>query len=297
MKRASVVLFVVCVAIWSTNWIAITTQIHATPAVTALFWRFLLATTTLMFVSRWRRIPVRSKLPFVASASVGLTYYFAGIGITYLAAGRLPSSYIACLSVTTVFFSMILKRVIQKAPLVRSNLVGAGLSAIGLAWFVLDGNTSGGASLVGVALGLLAFMFVTIGAVTSEYLQKRYGATSLEINRNAIATACVLYLLVALVSGTSLEVPLTTHYLLPLAYLGVVCSALVFVLFIALIGQIGAEYAGYVTFIYPLLATYLSIGVGETTLRTSMIGGSLLVAAGCVIGLKYARIAAGRVRS
>lgn len=53
----------------------------------------------------------------------------------------------------------------------------------------------------------------------------------------------------ALVTGARLEVPLTVDYLLPLVYLGVVCSALVFVLFIKLIGRIGAEYASYVTFV------------------------------------------------
>jgi drug/metabolite transporter (DMT)-like permease len=292
--RPNTLLFVACVAIWSTNWIAITTQIHATPAVTALFWRFLLATVTLLVVARWRGLPARSRLPLAASAAVGVAYYFAGIGMTYLAARHLPSSHIACLSVTTVFFSMAIKRLWHGTPVLASNVVGAAISALGLAIFLLGGRASETSSSTGIALGLAAFFCVTLGAVLSEHLQKRYSATSLEINRDAIATACVLYLGVALATGADLAVPLTADFLVPLAYLGIVCSALVFVLFIALIGRIGAEYAGYVSFIYPLAATYISAATGETALRPSMVAGSLLVVAGCVIGLKYARFATAR---
>jgi lipopolysaccharide export LptBFGC system permease protein LptF len=36
-SNANALLFLACVAIWSTNWIAITTQVHATPVATALF--------------------------------------------------------------------------------------------------------------------------------------------------------------------------------------------------------------------------------------------------------------------
>jgi drug/metabolite transporter (DMT)-like permease len=287
-------LFVACVAIWSTNWIAITTQIHAASPITALFWRFLLATVTLLAVLRWRRAPRRSGVPFAAAASVGVSYYFAGIGLTYLAARHLPSAYIACLSVTAVFFSMGIKAIVFRTPIAAGNVVGAAISATGLAVFFLDRDAVGAASPVGVALGLAAFLCVAIGAVTSEHLQRRYAATSLEINRGAIATACALYLAAALATGTSLRVPMTAEFLVPLAYLGVVCSALVFVLFIALIGRIGAEYAGYVSFVYPLAATFLSAATGEVPLRASMAAGSLLVVAGCVIGLKHARLAAAR---
>jgi drug/metabolite transporter (DMT)-like permease len=294
--RPSTLLFIACVAIWSTNWIAITTQIHATPAVTALFWRFLLASLTLFLVARWRGLPMRPRVPLVPSAAVGAAYYFAGIGVTYLAARHLASSYVACLSVTTVFFSMAIKRVCYRTPLAASNVVGAAISACGLALFFLEGRAAGTASLVGLGLGLIAFLCVSVGAVISEYLQKKYKASSLEINRDAIATAAILYLAVALATRTPLDVPLTGGYLLPLVYLGVICSALVFVLYIALIGQIGAEYAGYVTFVYPLAATYVSAAAGETQLRVSMIAGSVLVAAGCVIGLKYAGFASARAK-
>lgn len=291
-RRASALIFASCVAIWSTNWLAITTQVVATPPLASLFWRFAIAFATLAIVERMRRKPGTGRaVPLVPCAAIGLLYYFSGVGLTYLAARHLSSAHLACLSVTVVFFSMAIKWLVYGARVVASNVIGALISTVGLALFFLDHDTWGGLSATGVGLGLLSFLCIALGAAISEALQRRAQATSLEINRNAIGCAAVLYLVVALATNTSLAVPLTPGYLGPLLYLAVICSALVFVLFIELVGRLGAEYASYVTFVYPLVATYLSLGVGETHVRTTMIAGSMLVVAGSLVGLKYARLA------
>jgi drug/metabolite transporter (DMT)-like permease len=282
---------VVCIAIWSTNWLAITTQVVETPPLTSLFWRFTVAFITLGVVERMRRKPgVTRSVPLVASASVGLLYYFGGVGLTYFAVRHLSSAHIACLSVTVVFFSMAIKRLVYGTSIEPSNVIGAVASTVGLVLF-FDHDTGSVLSATGVALGLASFLCIAIGAAISEALQKRSQATSLLINRNAIGCAAVLYLVVALVTGTPLAIPLTLGYLGPLLYLAVICSALVFVLFIELVGRLGAEYASYVTFIYPLAATYLSLIVGETSLHATMIAGSVLVVVGSVVGLKYTKLA------
>jgi drug/metabolite transporter (DMT)-like permease len=288
----SVLIFVACVAIWSTNWLAITTQVSATPPLTSLFWRFTIAFVTLVAVERLRRKPdAECSVPLLASAAVGLLYYFGGVGLTYIAARHLPSAHLACLSVTVVFFSMAIKRIGYGTSIQSSNVIGAVISTAGLALFFLDGGGGGSTSLTGLAIGVASFLCVAIGAAISEFLQKRSRVSSLLINRNAIGCAALLYLVVALATHTSLAVPMTASYLGPLLYLAVVCSALVFVLFIELVGRLGVEYASYVTFIYPLAATYLSLVVGETTLRATMIAGSILVVVGCIVGLKYAKLA------
>src|SRR5687768_354472 len=51
-RRTNMLLFVACVAIWSTSWIAITTQVATTPPVTSLFWRFAVAFAALVVVER-----------------------------------------------------------------------------------------------------------------------------------------------------------------------------------------------------------------------------------------------------
>jgi drug/metabolite transporter (DMT)-like permease len=290
-RRTNMLIFVACVAIWSTSWIAITTQVATTPPVTSLFWRFAVAFAALVVVERIRRKPgARRSVPLLASASVGVLYYFGGVALSYFALRYLSSAAIACLSVTVVFFSMAIKRVVHGTRIESSNVFGARVSTAGLALFFVDGDATSDLPVVGLVLGLASFLAIALGAAISEALQKRSGVTSLLINRNAIGCAALLYLGVALVTQTPLSVPLTLDYLGPLLYLAIICSAVVFVLFIELVGRLGAEYASYVTFLYPLIATYLSFAIGETQLRAPMIVGSLLVVAGSIIGLKYAKL-------
>ncbi|MCM2443442.1 DMT family transporter [Agrobacterium vitis] len=288
MAASTLLLFLACVAIWSTNWIAITTQIVETPAVVSLFWRFLLAFVTLTIVDMVKRPSgERMPAPLLLCGLVGTVYYFAGIGLTYLATRYLPSSYVACLSISVIFFAMALKRIFQGVRIRTSNLMGAVVASFGVALFFLGGEGRASNVWLGLGLALLSFLAVAAGSVLSEHIQKTHKLSSVRINRIAIGFACALYLVVALAQGASLAVPLSLSYLLPLAYLGIVCSALVFVMYIALVGRIGAEYAGYIGFIYPLIATYISFAFGETDISAAMIGGSLLVVVGCVIGLRF----------
>lgn len=223
---------------------------------------------------------------------VGITYYFGGIGLTYVATRDLSSAAIACLSTSVIFISMAIKRVVFGTHVSRSALGGALVCALGLALFLGADAKMAEVPAPGLLAAGVAFTLVAIGSVASERVQKRHAVTSLRLNRTAAGWACVLYLLTALANGSSLKVPAEAGFLLPLLYLGVVCSALVFVLYLALIARVGAEYASYVTFIYPLGAAYVSSGLGESSLSGAMVAGSALVAGGCLVALKFERFAA-----
>ncbi|RQS26594.1 DMT family transporter [Burkholderia sp. Bp8992] len=292
--RATLLLFATCVIIWSTNWFPITMQVRETPVLASLFWRFLLAALTLRAcTSVLSRDGLPSaRVPYRLLVAIGVTYFFGGIGLTYVASKDLTSAYVACLSTLVIFFAIAIKRFAYGTRILPSNVAGALLSTAGV--LVYGGAGMASTSWWGIAVAGAAFALIAIGSVLSEHAQKRYGATSIQINTTAISWACALYFLLALATGTSLRVPVTAMYLLPLLYLGIVCSALVFVLYIALIGRIGAEYAGYISFIYPFGAGYLSVLVGESRLSYRAVGGGVLMVAGCLIAARYTRIASLR---
>ncbi|MFO2466547.1 DMT family transporter [Pseudomonas sp. 15FMM2] len=164
-------------------------------------------------------------------------------------------------------------------------LAGAIVSGVGLCVFLLNGSERP-LSWPGVALALLAFLAVACGAVISEQVQKTWHVGALQINKVAAGWAGLLYGLTLLVRGQGLDVPVSVTSIGVLLYLGVVCSALVFVLFIDLIRRVGAENAGYVGVLYPIGASYLAVLLGETSLSLAMMVGSALVALGSFINFK-----------
>jgi len=217
---------------------------------------------------------------------VGAVYFYAGIGLAYLATAYLGSAQMACLSAFVIFYIIGIKRLFLHVPVALHNLLGALVSIAGLGLFML-GDPGRPLSLAGVALGLTSFLAVAIGSVLSEHIQKICQLGTLHINKVAAGWACALYAVSLLLGGHGLQLPGTLADLGILLYLGVVCSALVFVLFIDLIKRMGAENAGYVGVLYPIGASYLSVWLGETPLSLHLMLGSALVMLGSLINFKF----------
>jgi drug/metabolite transporter (DMT)-like permease len=65
--------------------------------------------------------------------------------------------------------------------------------------------------------------------------------------------------------------------------LAVICTALAFLLFFALIGEVGPVRATVITYINPAVAAVLGVALLDEHLTTGMIVGFALVVAGCVL--------------
>ena len=71
--------------------------------------------------------------------------------------------------------------------------------------------------------------------------------------------------------------------------LGVVCSALAFVTFFALIREVGPARATVITYVNPVVAAIVGIAIGNEHLSTGMIAGFPLVLLGCYLATRRAR--------
>jgi len=284
----AVLIFLGCLLIWSTNWIAISLQVEHSDVGSSLMLRFLIAYGVLWLSQRLFAGPQQpvTRKAYLLMAGVGAVYFYAGIGLAYLATAYLGSAQMACLSAFVIFYIIGIKRLFLHVPVALHNLLGALVSIAGLGLFML-GDPGRPLSLAGVALGLTSFLAVAIGSVLSEHIQKICQLGTLHINKVAAGWACALYAVSLLLGGHGLQLPGTLADLGILLYLGVVCSALVFVLFIDLIKRMGAENAGYVGVLYPIGASYLSVWLGETPLSLHLMLGSALVMLGSLINFKF----------
>ncbi|WP_348541506.1 DMT family transporter [Vibrio zhanjiangensis] len=282
----NICLFISCVIIWSTSWLAITTQISNTAPAVSLFWRFFLASVTLCIVDFFHSSQkINSKRALFESALIGISYYFLGIWLTYEATYYIPSAFLACLSTTAIFFTLFIKKIFWQQPLLKVMILGALISTLGLTIFFFDQLSSQEGAAKGVALALLSFFLIAVGSVVTERVNKKYQMSSIKINKIAIFTACIAFMITCVYQNQPLSVPLSAEFLLPLFYLGIVCSALAFVLFTSMVSRMGTEYAQYVVFIYPLVATYIAYAVGEISLSFNMVLGSVLVIIGFAVGM------------
>jgi drug/metabolite transporter (DMT)-like permease len=160
----------------------------------------------------------------------------------------------------------------------------------------------GVAALVGLDLGgasvfaLVEIAFVVVGyALGPAILASRLGGVpSLGVIAVSLSLTAVIYAPIAAVSLPA-RMP-SAKALASVAVLIVVCTALAFLLFFALIAEIGPVRATVITYVNPAVAVALGVGLLGERFTAGMGVGFVLILLGSLLATRPRRAAAGRLR-
>ncbi len=221
---------------------------------------------------------VRHWLPLVVFAVIEIAIPWVMLGT---AEQHLSSSLTGLLIAATPLVAVVVAAMTRD----REHLTGA--RAAGLLLGVL-----GVAAIVGVNLdGASAVPLVEVGVVAVCYavgplILQRYLAhlPSMGVIAASLALTALLYLPIAAFSVPS-EMPSATA-IGAVVGLAVVCTALAFVVFFALIGEIGAVRATVITYVNPAVAAILGVVVLDEHLTPGVMLGFALVLAGSVLATR-----------
>jgi drug/metabolite transporter (DMT)-like permease len=184
---------------------------------------------------------------------------------------------------------------IAAVPLVGAliaRLTGTGerLGLTSLAGLLL--GLGGVVALVGLDLGgtsalaLAEVAFVVLGYALGPAILSRYlgDVPSLGVLGVSLVLTAVVYAPIAAFSLPR-RMP-STQAIASVAVLAVVCTALAFLLFFALIGEIGPVRATVITYVNPAVAVALGVGLLGERLTTGMGVGFVLILAGSLLATR-----------
>lgn len=196
---------------------------------------------------------------------------------------------------------------------ITSSLAGLLISAVPLVGVVIAtalGNREhlGVASLTGLLLGLvgvaaivgfdlrasdwralLEIGVVAVGYAVGPVILSRYLAQLPSVGVIAVAlTACAIVYAPVAAAQWPRSTP-STEVIASVAVLAIVCTALAFLLFFALIAEIGPVRATVITYINPAVAAVLGIAVLHESFTLGMAVGFVLVIAGSVLATRKRR--------
>ncbi len=275
--------------LWGT--VGVSTQalyhIAATNPLSVGFFRMAIATPVLMLTSRLllgRRVFQIAWRDLGGMVLVGLMLalyqacYFASIVYVGVAIATLVT-----LSVAPIMVALLSVAITRERPTgaVAFALVCA---LIGVVCLVGLPSSAGqrGATGIGVLLALGSALGYAIVTLAARVLAGRYHA--LQINAIAFGTGALVLLPVALLSGFVVTYPMRGWLLL--IYLGVVPTALAYVLFLTGMRSTPATVASITTLLEPLTATVLAwILFGERLTTLGIVGAFLLLGALVVLSL------------
>jgi drug/metabolite transporter (DMT)-like permease len=139
------------------------------------------------------------------------------------------------------------------------------------------------------AIALVQIGVVVVGyALGPAILARRLGGLpAVGVMSLSLGMVALVYLPIAVVQWPT-ATP-STNVLISIAILGIVCTAAAFLLFAALIGEVGPVRSTVITYVNPAVATFLGVIVLGETFTLVMALGFGLVIAGSVLATRRAR--------
>jgi drug/metabolite transporter (DMT)-like permease len=279
MTRKGWVLFISMSVIWGIPYLFIKIAVQELDPSIVVFARVVIAAAILLPVAAQRRVlrPLRERWPVVAAlACVQIVgpFLLISFGEQHITSS-LTSLLIAADPLFVVLFAL------RFDPSEKAN----GLRLTGLLIGLLGVVVLLGLDVGGDEQRLLGAVLVLLAAVG-------YAASALLIKRPTIAALPTLGVVTLMcISATIVLLPLAVtrlpnkipdlQVIASLLVLGSICTALAYLLFFALVAEVGASRGTVITYVNPAIAVLLGVILLGEPLDAAIIMGFLLIIVGC----------------
>ncbi|HET9658520.1 MAG TPA: DMT family transporter [Kineosporiaceae bacterium] len=286
MTRRGWLLFGLLGVIWGIPYLFIKIAVEQMAPVMMVFGRTALAAAVLLPLAAARGLlrPLLPHLPWIALfAAVEIAGPWALLGY---AEQRISSSLAGLLVAAVPLVGAVTSRLLRlDERLEPGRLIGLLVGAVGVAALVgLD--TQGGDLLSVGAVGLTAIGYAMGPIIVSTKLS---GLPSVGVNAVALGLNALLYAPFAWVARPQAgEVRLSGW--IAVAVLGLLCSALAFVLLFPLVAEVGPARTTVITYVNPAVAVTLGIAVRGEPVTTGLLVGFPLVLLGSFLATRRSAI-------
>jgi drug/metabolite transporter (DMT)-like permease len=254
-------LFLVCVAIWGSTWLAIKFQLGRVAPEASVFYRFLLGSVLIFAYCLARRKPLRYPWrEHLWLALLGVLMFSVSYICVYYAERFVVSGLVAVGYSASPLLGMLGMRLFFATPMTRRVAAGSILGIVGIALVFkpefsrLHGDSD---TAVGAIFTVLSVIVSTLGSMVAH----RNHEARIPLWQGmawGMLYGSMFSLGVALALGRPLEFEFTAGYILSLVYLAVLGSIIAFGAFLTLLKRVGAARAGYIGVMVPIVALVVS---------------------------------------
>jgi drug/metabolite transporter (DMT)-like permease len=288
-RLSNLQLFVACVAIWGSTWIAITFQLGRVAPEASVFYRFLLASMLVFAYCVARRLPLRYSLREHAwIALLGVFMFSVSYLFVYYAEEHVVSGLVAVGYSASPLLGMLGMRLFFGTPMTRRVTAGSMLGIAGIATVFLPefGRMQGdGSTVTGAAYTAIAVVVSTLGSMVAHRNQQA-GLPLWQSLAWGMLYGAIFSLGVTLAAGEPLAFEATPAYVLSLLYLAILGSVVAFAGYLTLLKRIGAARSGYIGVMVPIVALVISAAFEGFRWHVLTLLGIAISVAGNVIILR-----------
>lgn len=279
-------LYGLVVLIWGTTWIAIFLQQGPVAAPVSIFWRFAVASATIMIVllalGRLRKMMLRDHLFCMVQ---GCCVFCFNFWCFYTAAAYINTGLESVIFSMAVLYNAINSFIFfGQRPPARFGFAAV-LGMLGIITLFWDDLLASGWSkelLLGIGLSALGTYGFSLGNMISLRHQ-RNGLETMTTNAWAMTYGTIIMGAIALIRGDNFAPEWTASYMGALLYLAIFGSVIAFGAYFTLVGRIGAGKAAYSTLLFPLVALSISTVYEGYVWHVNGIAGIVLILTGNMV--------------
>lgn len=279
-------LYGLVVVIWGTTWIAIFLQQGSVAAPVSIFWRFAVASATIMLVllalKRLCKLALRDHLFCVVQ---GCCVFCFNFWCFYTAASWINTGLESVIFSMAVLYNAINSFMFfgQRPP--TRFWAAAGLGLLGIITLFWDDLLNSGwrpELLWGIGLSALGTYGFSLGNMISLRHQ-RNGLETMTTNAWAMLYGTLVMGAIAVIRGDNFMPEWTVSYIGALLYLALFGSVIAFGAYFTLVGRIGAGKAAYSTLLFPIVALSISTVYEGYVWHMNAVMGLLLILTGNMV--------------
>ncbi|MFA5989826.1 MAG: DMT family transporter [Sphingomonas sp.] len=281
--------FATVTAIWGSTWIVIRDQLGPVPPSWSVTYRFLLAGIVMLGFARFRR----ERLALDAAGwrfalALGALQFCLNFNFVYRAEGYITSGLVAVVFALLLIPNSLFGWLLIGQPIRRETLLGSIIAMTGVGMMIAYQANATAHSAHALAAGVSLTLLGVLSASLANILQ----ATQTARRYPMVPTLGVAMLLGAALDAIfawSLTGPPVIEwrvgYLLGVAYLGIIASAVAFTLYFGVLRKIGATRAAYSSVIIPVIAMVISTLVEGYRWGPVAIIGAVLALGGLMLAI------------
>ena len=284
----SVAAFIFLALVWGSTWLVIKDQISAVPSAWSVVWRFTLAATAMSAFAllRGERMRLTGRELGVAIA-MGVFQFSVNFQLIYRSEHYLTSGLVAVVFALMIVPNAVLARLVLGAALTRRFVAGSTIALAGIALLMLHeyriAPPNSGVT-TGVLLVTGAILSVSVGNLL-QATQTARGVPVVSLMAWGMIWGVIASAAYAIVTVGAPVLDPRPAYLVGIAYLGLVGSALTFPLYSQLIREWGPGPAAYNGVAVPVVAMILSTLFEGYQWSLLAGGGAVLAMAGLLVAL------------
>ena len=254
-------LFVACVAIWGTTWLAIKYQLGRVAPEASVSYRFVLASFLIACYCRLRKLPLRFPARehlWIALFGVllfGVSYVFVYHAERHVVSGLVAVGYSASPLLGALGMRLFFGVKISRRVALGSLMGIAGIVLV--FWPEFSRLRGDGDTAVGAMFTVAAVVLSALGTLTAH----RNNEARLPLWQTmawGMFYGALFSLGATLASGDALTFEATPGYVLSLLYLSILGSVAAFAAYLTLVRNVGAARAGYTGVMVPIVALVVS---------------------------------------